>query len=155
MLVNTGALGPVEVSPDHIFHLPEGLYGFEGKGDYALITKQDEDVTLRWFQSVDSTVPCFVVFDPFEMIDGYDPIVEPSDLNYLNSQDFSDLLFLVIAVVPEDIRGITVNLKSPIVINKRERLARQVILSNRDYPIQFPLFASEEEPQEPQLSSNL
>ncbi len=147
MLVNTAVLGPVEVSADNIFHLPEGLYGFEGKSDYALITKQDEDVTLKWFQAVDSSVPCFVVFDPFEIVEGYDPVVEPSDLQYLNCKDASELLFLVIAVVPEDISGITVNLKSPIVINKRERRARQVILANQDYPIRFPLFPQPEENQ--------
>ncbi len=145
MLVNTAVLGPVEVSMDHIFHLPEGLYGFERKGDYALITKEDEDVTLRWFQSVDSSVPCFVVFDPFEIVEGFDPIVEPSDLQYLGCKDASDLMFLVIAVVPEDIGGITVNLKSPIVINTREKRARQVILANRDYPIRFPLFLQQEQ----------
>ena len=145
MLVNTAVLGPVEVSMDHIFHLPEGLYGFERKGDYALITKEDEDVTLRWFQAVDSSVPCFVVFDPFEIVEGFDPIVEPSDLQYLGCKDASDLMFLVIAVVPEDIGGITVNLKSPIVINKREKRARQVILANRDYPIRFPLFLQQEQ----------
>lgn len=145
MLVNTAVLGPVEVSMDHIFHLPEGLYGFERKGDYALITKEDEDVTLRWFQSVDSSVPCFVVFDPFEIVEGFDPIVEPSDLQYLGCKDASDLMFLVIAVVPEDIGGITVNLKSPIVINTRKKRARQVILANRDYPIRFPLFLQQEQ----------
>ena len=144
MLVNTAVLGPVEVSVDHIFHLPEGLYGFERKGDYALITKEDENVTLRWFQAVDSSVPCFVVFDPFEIVEGFDPIVEPSDLQYLGCKDASDLMFLVIAVVPEDIGGITVNLKSPIVINTREKRARQVILANRDYPIRFPLFLQQE-----------
>ncbi len=145
MIINTAVLGPVEVSSDDVFHLPEGLYGFDRKGDYALVKKQDEDVTLMWLQALEGNVPCFVVFDPFEIIDGYDPLVEPSDLRFLNAKELSDLLFLVIAVVPEDIRGITVNLKSPVIINRKSKRARQVILANRDYPIRFPLFQEEQE----------
>ncbi len=145
MVINTAVLGPVEVSGDDVFHLPEGLYGFDRKGDYALVKKKDEDVTLMWLQALDSSVPCFVVFDPFEIIDGYDPFVEPSDLRFLNADELSDLLFLVIAVVPDDIRGITVNLKSPVIINRKNKRARQVILANRDYPIRFPLFNEDKE----------
>lgn len=145
MVVNTAVLGPVEVEMENVFHLPEGLYGFERKGDYALVTKEDEDMTLMWLQAVDASVPCFVVFNPFEILDGYDPIVEPSDLRYLDCKDASDLLFLVIAVVPDNVNDITVNLKSPIVINRRERRGRQVILANRDYPIKFPLFPQEDQ----------
>lgn len=148
MLINTAVLGPVEVEADSIFHLPDGLYGFEGRSEYALVTKEDDGVTLMWFQAVHGMVPCFVVFDPFELVDGYDPVVEASDLRFLDCQDASDLLFLAIAVVPDDIQGITVNLKSPIIINKKNKRARQVILANRDYPIKFPLFPEEEQPEE-------
>lgn len=148
MNINSAVFGPVEVDPQNIFHLPDGLYGFEEKGDFALITKQDEDITLMWLQAVDSNVPCFVVFDPFELIDGYDPIVENGDLKFLGCKSASDLRFFVIAVVPDDIAKITVNLKSPVVVNKHDRRARQVILANADYPIRFPLFPSDGEQQE-------
>ncbi len=143
MLIETSVLGKVEVDPEQIFHLPDGLYGFDTKGDFALITKQEDDVTLMWLQAVDSLYPCFVVFNPFEIIEGYDPLVEHSDLLFLQCDSAYDLMFLVIAVVPDDVRHITVNLKSPIVINKKDKRARQVILANRDYPIKFALFDQE------------
>jgi flagellar assembly factor FliW len=88
------------------------------------------------------------VFDPFEIIEGYDPIVENSDLRFLGCKDASDLRFFVIAVVPDDITKITVNLKSPIVVNKQDRRARQVILANSDYPIRFPIFPAEEKQEQ-------
>ena len=144
MFIDSAVLGPVEVSPENIFYMPEGLYGFDKEGEYALITKQEDDVTLRWLQAVDSHVPCFVVFNPFEIIDGYAPILEPADLRGLNCNSAADLRFFVIAVVPEDIRKITVNLKSPIAVNKQDRRARQGILSNPEYPIKFPIFPQEQ-----------
>jgi len=144
MLINTAVLGRVEVDREDIFHLPDGLYGFDYFGNYALVKEKQDDVTLMWLQAVDANVPCFVVFDPFEIIDGFDPIVEHSDLKFLGCESAEDLLFLVIAVVPEDIKDITVNLKSPVVANRKNRRARQVILANRDYPVKFPLFQEEQ-----------
>ena len=143
MLINTAVMGQIDVDTEQIFHMPDGLYGFERESKYALITKQDEGVTLMWFQAVGENSPCFVVFNPFDIIDGYDPVLEASDLRFLGADDIDDLLFFVIAVVPEDISQITVNLKSPIAVNKNDRRARQVILANREYPIKFPLFGEE------------
>lgn len=139
MLVNTAVFGSVEVSGEQIFSMPEGLYGFDQVGKFALITKQEDDVTLMWFQSVDEEVPCFVVFNPYEIIDGFHPVIEASDLRALGCAKNDQLDYLVIAVVPEDITKITVNLKSPIVLNRRTKTARQVILANKDYPIKFSL----------------
>ncbi len=139
MLVNTAVFGPVEIPEGQIFSMPQGLYGFEDCLKFALVTKEDDGVTLKWFQSVDATVPCFVVFNPFEIIDGYRPVMEAADLRALKPKKDDRLEYLVIAVVPEDITKITVNLKSPIVLNRRTRTARQVILANQDYPIKFSL----------------
>lgn len=139
MIVNTAVFGPMEVDSENIYSMRDGLYGFGPMGDFALISKTDDDVTLMWFQAVEQQVPCFVVFNPFDIIEGYDPEVELSDLKALGCSDADELDFLVIAVVPEDITKITVNLKSPIALNNKNNAARQVILSNKDYPIKFSL----------------
>jgi len=145
MLIDTAVLGPVEVAEEDIFTLPDGLYGFDSPNQYALITRHEEEVTLRWLQSVESSVPCFVVFDPYEIIDNYAPVLESDDMRRLGCKDVGELRFFSIAVVPDDIQDMTINLKSPVVVNKATRVARQVILANRDYPIKFAFFAPEDE----------
>lgn len=141
MLINTAVFGSIEVKKENIFSVPEGILGFEDSFEYALITKQEQGVTLRWFQAADSEIPCFVVFDAFEIISDYSPVIEASDLRALGCKKDSDLTYLVIAVIPDsdDISEITVNLKSPIVLNRKNNIARQVILANPGYPIRFPL----------------
>lgn len=141
MLIDTAVLGSFDVEASNVFHMPEGLLGFNEIHSYALIQKQDEGMTLKWFQAVNHTTPCFVVFDPNEIVEGYNPQIEKSDLTALGGCDPKDLTYLVIAVVPEDISKATVNLKSPIVLNQKAKIARQVILANKDYPIRFPLVA--------------
>ena len=145
MLINTAVLGQVDVDPNNIFHLPGGLYGFERASDYALITKQDEDFTLMLFQSVEGLAPCFVVFNPYDIFEDYTPAMEAGDLKALGVSGVDELSFFVIAVVPEDVHEISVNLKSPIAVNRKKKMARQVILSNTDYPIKYPLFGDEQE----------
>ncbi|MCL2579647.1 MAG: flagellar assembly protein FliW [Oscillospiraceae bacterium] len=140
MLINTAVIGQVEVDSNDIFHLPDGLYGFERESKYALITKEDDDFTLMWFQAVSGLAPCFVVFNPYDVIEGYAPKMERGDLEALGVKAESELSFFSIAVVPEDVRQISVNLKSPIAVNRNSKNARQVILTNTDYPIKYPLF---------------
>lgn len=144
MLVNSAVFGPMDVDEEHIFTMPQGLYGFEEIENYALITKQEDDVTLMWYQAISQTIPCFVVFDPFEIIDGYEPEMEPEDLKAFGGKT-DGLVFLVIAAVPQDVSKTTVNLKSPIVIDPQKNIARQVILANKDYPIRFSLDTGLEE----------
>jgi flagellar assembly factor FliW len=139
MLVNTAVFGEVEIPNEQIFTMPQGLYGFDDCKRFALVTKEEDDVTLMWFQSLDDVVPCFVVFNPYDIIDGYRPIMEAADLRALKPKKDDRLEYLVIAVVPEDISKITVNLKSPLVLNRRTGIARQVILANQEYPIKFSL----------------
>lgn len=139
MLINSAVFGHLEVSPQDVYHVPDGMLGFEGVNEYALISKQQEDVTLRWFQAVDANVPCFIVFDPDEVIEGYSPQLDPSDLKALNCTSSSELSYLLIGVIPDDVSKATVNLKSPIALNTKTNMAKQVIASNKDYPIQFYL----------------
>ena len=100
-----------------------------------------------WYQAINQTIPCFVVFNPFEIIDGYEPEMEPEDLKAFGGKT-DGLVFLVIAAVPRDVSKTTVNLKSPIVIDPKNRTAKQVILANKDYPIRFFLSGEDEESAE-------
>jgi flagellar assembly factor FliW len=150
MLIDSAVFGEIEVEANQIYKMPNGLYGFEDINEYALLTRQDDDVALMWYQATQSRLPCFVVFDPMELVTGFAPEVEPSDLRSLAVGKCEELRFLVLAVVPEDITKTTVNLKSPLAINEKEGIARQVILRN-DYPIRFPLV--DEDPEESPLKA--
>jgi flagellar assembly factor FliW len=150
MQIHCAVFGEMEVAKDQIYKVPSGLYGFEDTDEYALISKQEENTTLMCFQATKAPVPCFVVFDPFDIAVGFEPDMEPADLRALAVQSHKDLRFLVLAVFPEDISKATVNMKSPLAINEKEGFARQVILRN-DYPIRFPLI--DDTPDKPENSS--
>jgi flagellar assembly factor FliW len=129
----------MDIHEDNILHMPFGPFGFDECKTFALLEQEDDGVVFRWLQSADNESPCFVVFDPNEIVADYCPEVENSDLRALGCRSVSSLQFYVIAVVPEDFRKTTVNLKSPIAVNPDTNVAMQVILANADYPIRFPL----------------
>ena len=69
----------------------------------------------------------------------YNPVPDKEDMETIKAESIDDLDFLVLAVIPNDIRETTLNLKSPVIINRKNNLAVQTILSE-DYDLKFPLY---------------
>jgi flagellar assembly factor FliW len=84
--------------------------------------------------------------DPFSLLPGYTPVLQPNELKELGVADSQELGFYVLCVVKKPVSGSTVNLKCPVAINPDTRVARQVILEADDYEMRHPLaqFGTEE-----------
>ena len=137
MEVRTREFGIIEVEEDAIYEFPEGIYGFETDKRFAVFSKQIEDFSFLYMQSMDNLVPCFLVFEPWDLHSDYQPSVSDEDLKSCQADHIDDLIFLVIATVPKKIEELSVNIKSPIVLNPKTRKARQVILQNADYKVRY------------------
>ena len=55
----------------------------------------------------------FVVFDPLFIVESYEPVITDEVLTKLGAESLSSLVFYVIAVVPKDIRDMTVRSEKP------------------------------------------
>ena len=124
-------LGPLDIRPDTVITFPAGLPGFVTLRDFALIeTHRDE---LIWMQSVEDAEITFLVVDPFVLVSGFEVEIPPSDLAALGVSD-QDATLLVLAVA--QLQGgmpVSVNLQSPIVIERARRRGRQVVLPDSRY----------------------
>lgn len=128
MEIMTRDFGKVNVDDSKIFNFPSGLFAFEECRQFALLSPLGDGVYPMWLQSTEDVTPCFIVFDP-AIIDGaYKITLNSSEKKLLKINDSSNVRCLSIAVVPEDYKKTTVNMKCPIVINSDENLAAQVIL---------------------------
>ncbi len=67
----------------------------------------------------------------------------------LQLESHEDVGVLLIATIKGDIDDITVNLAAPVVFNINERLGRQIILDDENYPVKYRL---EPEPAEEGVS---
>ena len=131
--IKTKDFGTIQVGDEEIVHFPEGLFSFEEEKEFVFI-KNDEYAAI-WLQSARGEDPRFIVFDPLDIMKEYSPSLPGGVLVALEAESIEALCFFVIAVIPKDNRAITVNLKSPVVVNPEKRLAMQVILENEDYGV--------------------
>ena len=140
MEINTRDFGIIEIEEDALFDFPEGIYGFEEDTCFALFNKTFDGIPFLYLQSVQNVIPCFLVFEPEDFYPGYAPIVSKEDLAACGAERVEDLAFLVIANVPDSLEEMSLNIKSPIVLNPKTRIGRQIILQNNDYSIRYQPF---------------
>jgi flagellar assembly factor FliW len=135
---NSKKMGEAGIGTDLPLHFSQGLLGFEEISQYTLRQKGDGPV---WeLKVVPDGNPRFVLFEAGSVADRYVPALPRDVLALLGTNNPEDLSFFAVAVVPADIAGTTVNLRSPIVVNFKAGLAAQVVLESTGYPMRHPVF---------------
>jgi flagellar assembly factor FliW len=121
---------------------PLGILGFEQIKNYALLANPAEK-PFAWLRVTENTSLAFVVIDPFLILPNYQPDIPQSDVDFLELKDANDALMLGIVTVHGQNRA-TMNLKGPIVINRRTHIGKQVIIANAaNYSVQHLLPVAE------------
>ena len=128
--IETTRFGPVEVDPDFVITLPEGIIGFENCRRYAVL-RHNEGSPFRWLQSIDDGAVAFPVMDPHIFLPDYQPPIPAVDRADLGLSNDDQMLLLTIITVPRgNPRAMTANLLGPVVINAETRVGRQVVLED-------------------------
>ena len=118
--------------------LPMGLLGFERLKDYLLVANAAEE-PFQWLQVKDNAALAFVVIDPFLVQPDYQPDIPQADVEFLGLADPHDALLVNIVTVFSPTRA-TVNLKGPVIFNRRTMIGKQVVLANAGiYSVEHPL----------------
>lgn len=141
MKIVTRDFGEVEINEETIINMPSGIIGFEDTKRYTLISPLGEDTFPMWFQAVDSSEPCFVVYDPWQIYPDYQFELDDETQKVLNTDDGDALRVLAVAIVPDDYKKTTINLRCPIVINTKTNVAGQMLLE--DYEFKYPVYSEE------------
>lgn len=121
-------LGPIQ--------FPDGIPAFETVKEFVLIVNEEEAPFL-WLQAKNNPELAFITIDPFLVNNDYRPDIGDNDVSQLKITSQEEVLLLSIVNIHNSGElGITTNLVSPIVINKKARLGKQVILQNHlDYTV--------------------
>lgn len=142
MEIKTRDFGNIDAKAEDLIKFTEGLYGFEGYTEY-LILKDEPDDDILYLQSARNPDLSFVLVDPYSIINWFSPVLNEEDLKDLNVKNESELKFLVIAIIKEELKDSVVNLKSPIAINPQLKIAKQVIVQDT-YPLRYEIFKNRE-----------
>jgi len=136
MEIRTSRFGVITVDEDRLMTFPRGLLGFPDHRRFALIQTGHGNYFF-WLQSVDEPGVAFVVTDPNTFFKEYDVP--------LRNETFEDLAFTYskYAQVPVICNKVddwlTGNLLGPIIVNGENRMAQQVVLTEKKWTTRQPL----------------
>jgi len=139
MMVETTRFGSIAVAEHDIINFPEGMLGFSKINQYVLVERVDDSLFL-WLQALKKPSVAFPLLEPQIFERHYKVDLADEDRKILELKDLSHAKVFGIVTIPTDPTKMTANLKAPIVINLKNRLAKQVILHEADYPIRKPIF---------------
>lgn len=149
----TKHFGEIEYEESKVIKFPEGLPGFPDSKRFLLMSENESEEMFYWLQSLDDGDVAFTLMDVYQVLKGYDPVVEKDEMGDLGDLSGSPLEIYNIVVIPEDAKQMRVNLKAPIVINMDAGVGKQVICNNEDYKIRFHIFEELEKLQALQQAS--
>src|SRR5688572_6086599 len=138
MDIETTRFGSLSVEEERVMTFPNGLLGFPNHTRYALIQTGEENYFF-WLQSVDEPNLAFVVTDPTIFFKDYEvPVREETQQELmLGAHDAGFVqVFVICNKVGEWLTG---NLLGPIVVNASNRLAQQVVLTEKKWTTRQPL----------------
>jgi flagellar assembly factor FliW len=129
---------PARSLKEAIVRMPLGLLGLEQYKQFTVQAKPEEEPFLR-LRVNDEPKLSFLVVSPFLILPTYAPDISDQDQAFLGLKDPQDCSILTIATVRGSEQA-TVNLKGPIVLNRRTLVAKQVIPNNAtEYSVAYPL----------------
>jgi flagellar assembly factor FliW len=139
MQIETTRFGAIAVEENDVISFPEGMLGFSKIHQYVLVERTDDSLFL-WLQAMKKASVAFPLLEPqiFEM--NYRIELQEEDRTSLELEDLRHAKVFAIVTIPSDPTKMTANLKAPIIVNLKNRLAKQVILHTADYPIRKAIF---------------
>lgn len=135
MFIETTHFGKIEIGEADILNFEEGIIGFEDVKEFGLIDSEDTESPFKWIQAIDKPELAFALVDPFKIKRDYDFDLKDEDVESLGVKDASEVMVFSIVVVPEDIKKISMNLKAPLIINRTNNKAAQIILDTDKYTV--------------------
>jgi len=132
MKISTTRFGDIEVDDSNVITVLGGIIGFENYYRFVILDFL-KDSQFRWLQSLNDPEVAFVICDPWYFFKDYNFELSDENQNELEIESLDDIVAVAISTIPADITKTTLNLISPIIINLKKMIGKQVILYNSSY----------------------
>ncbi|MDI4650351.1 flagellar assembly protein FliW [Cohnella hashimotonis] len=132
MIIQSSVLGAVEIETDKAVKFTQGMPGFEDTTSFVLL-QPDPSLPFTYMQSLDRSEVVFLLTDPFVFAPEYDLRLSEDAVEELQIQGEQDVQVWSVVTLKDSIETATMNLLAPVIINVREKLGRQIVLTNSTY----------------------
>lgn len=133
MKLVTKQFGDISYTEDAILEFEKGLIGFEKYTQY-LILEEEEYKPFRWLVSLENSDIRFPILNPFLFAPEFGNEL-PGNLvkRIFSSSENVDVFSIV--TLQGDNGKVTINLKSPVVINYDKNTGQQIVLLSEDISV--------------------
>jgi flagellar assembly factor FliW len=139
MPMDLSRFGVVEHDWSMPLHMPAGLLGFPEIKEYLIVDPEPE-LPVKWLQARDEPHLAFVITDPFALLPDYRVELTSLDLMDVGAHAITDLFLVAIVTLPCATTAYpTVNLQGPLLINRANGWAKQLVLVQGTYHTHHPL----------------
>ena len=142
MQIESTRFGMLEVRDDTVLTFPDGLIGLPGT-KYALVAQSDK-TPFYWLHSVEYADLAVPVTTPWLFFSGYEVDIPDDEAERLGIVESNQAEIFCVVRATEELKGFTINLAGPVIVNSEARLGRQIINGATGYSVRQPLFAEVE-----------
>ncbi|MCV9884677.1 flagellar assembly protein FliW [Metabacillus halosaccharovorans] len=142
MNIQTKYHGEIQVNQEDIITFEQGIPGFPHENNFILLPL-DQESPFIIMQSQTTPELGFVVVNPFLFFQEYEFNLLENDKEVLKINAQEDIQILSILTVKEPFSESTANLQAPVIINHKEKLAKQIILNNTTYTTRHRIIQEE------------
>jgi flagellar assembly factor FliW len=137
--ISTTRFSELEVDKKDIIEFTEGLLGFENLKKFFIVDPGDQTLIL-WLQSIDDASVAFPIIEPKIFQPNFSVKLLPLELNSLNLENLSNASVYTILTIPQNVTEMSANLKAPIIINNKSKIARQIVLQDSKLEVRFKMY---------------
>lgn len=134
-VIKSRFLGEVNVDEADALNFAGSIMGFENYSEFYLLdNNRDKNSIFKILQSSEDENLSWIVINPFIPFPDYELEVHDSDTTSLYIENKEDVVAMVmVTIVDGDYHNMTANLLGPIIINLKNKLAKQCIVKSDKY----------------------
>lgn len=138
--VQTTRFGEIEILKEKLYTFPDGIPGFAECKKFCILDN-NKNTLFKWLQSINKPELAFVIFDPFIIKKDYNVYITDDELKILEIEKKEDVIVTAILTIPKGKpKEMTANLKAPLIFNIKKKKGMQIILTDSNFPLEYPVW---------------
>lgn len=139
MKINTTRFGELEVDKKDYISFKEGPLGFDSLKKFFVVDPGDQTLIL-WLQSCEDPGIAFPIIEPRVFIPDFSIRLLPAEMASLELESLLDASVFTILTIPQNVSEMSANLKAPIIINNKNKTARQIVLQDNKLEVRHKMY---------------
>jgi len=136
--------GSIDLPEAVVVEFPEGLMGMHHLRRFAIVDSAFAASPFRFMLSLDDSEVGFGIADPTRLFSNYEvEIADEREVLAIDADEVGKLY--VILTIGENPMRTTANLLAPLLLNTRDNLGRQLVLSDSHYSTKHPIIAARQQ----------